>query len=94
MKHFEITGKLTNGYGRTVSITVYNKKSGDVFYVGLEQVEDLIDLVQRHLTPIAPDTEGCIHCDSGEEIPAAFTYCPYCSRTLPHQRAKSLYVKG
>ncbi len=59
MRHFEITGKLINGYGETVSITVYNKKSGDIFYIGLEQVEDLIDLVQRHLTSaMHSDSEG------------------------------------
>jgi len=41
--------------------------------------------VQRHLTPAAPDAEGCIHCDSGEGIPSAFNYCPYCSKKLPHR---------
>lgn len=24
------------------------------------------------------DAEGCVHCDSGEEIPSAFNFCPYC----------------
>ena len=28
------------------------------------------------------DGEGCIHCDSGEDIPSAFNYCPYCNKKL------------
>ena len=49
MKHFEITGKLTNGFGEIVSITVCNKKSGDIFYIGAEQGEELVSLVSHFL---------------------------------------------
>lgn len=39
--------------------------------------------IVRHLTSaMHSDSDGCIHCDSGEEIPSAFDYCPYCNKNL------------
>lgn len=51
----------------------------DIWHIGVEQWQ------KRKEHTATPDTEGCIHCDSGEEIPAAFTYCPFCGRILPRR---------
>lgn len=50
MKNFLVTGWMTNGIGETVSITVYNKRSRDIFFVGLEQAEELMQILEHHLT--------------------------------------------
>jgi hypothetical protein len=40
---------------------------------------------QKITNAMHSDSEGCIHCDSGEDIPSAFNYCPYCNKKLRRQ---------
>jgi len=43
----------------------------------------LLQLSKRYLDSAQhSDSEGCIHCDSGEDIPSAFKHCPFCGVKL------------
>jgi len=44
----------------------------------------IISVVESNNKKMQMVTEPCASCGSGEEIPPAFNFCPYCGRVLSH----------